>query len=252
MSSTREWNAASYDAVAKPVHQLGQILLDSLDLRGDETALDAGCGCGAVTEALIARLPMGHVIAVDGAPSMVEQARSRLGDRADVRLCDLSSLQLEEPVDVIFSNATFHWVPDHANLYRRLFAALKPGGRLLAQYGGDGNVASVSAAIASVATEPAFRQSLADWGGPWIFDTPQAATIDMERAGFCEISAALHKVTATSDRPHEYLETVILGSHLQRLDEGLRAPFVAAVAAQLEEPLIVDYVRITVSAQRPI
>ena len=252
MTSTRDWNAASYDAVARPVQALGHTLLDRLELRGDETVLDAGCGSGAVTAALVDRVPGGRVIAIDGAPTMVAEARARLGDRADVRLGDLSGLELEEPVDVVFSSATFHWVPDHAGLFRRLHAALRPGGRLLAQYGGDGNIACVRAAIARAAAAPEFAPALAGWPGPWTFDAPDTATAALELAGFTDIAAGLHTVTVTSDRPHEYLETVILGSHLDRLADGLRAPFVAAVAAGLPEPLVVDYVRITVSAVRPL
>jgi trans-aconitate 2-methyltransferase len=251
MSVPRDWNAISYDAVARPVQALGHTLLDRLELQGGETVLDAGCGSGAVTAALVDRVPRGRVIAVDGAPTMVAEARARLGDRADVRLADLSGLELETPVDVVFSSATFHWVPDHETLFRRLHAVLKPGGRLLAQYGGDGNIAEVRAAITRAAAEPPFAASLAGWPGPWTFDAPGVATAALERAGFTDVTAGLHTVTVTSDRPHEYLETVILGGHLQRLPDGLRAPFVAAVAAGLPEPLVVDYVRITVSARRP-
>ena len=101
MTSTRDWNATSYDAVARPVQALGHTLLDRLELQGDETVLDAGCGSGAVTAALVERVPGGRVIAVDGAPTMVAEARARLGDRADVRLADLGGLALEAPVDVV-------------------------------------------------------------------------------------------------------------------------------------------------------
>ena len=78
---------------------------------------------------------------------MVEEARERLGPRADVRVADLTELALDAPVDAILSTATFHWIADHDRLFERLFAALAPGGRLVAQCGGEGNVAAVQAAI---------------------------------------------------------------------------------------------------------
>ena len=89
-------------------------MLERLPLRGDETVLDAGCGTGRVTALLLERLPDGHVVAVDSAPSMVEHAREALGRARDGLLAPTSpSSSLDEPVDAVFSNAVFHWVADH-------------------------------------------------------------------------------------------------------------------------------------------
>ena len=108
MPHTRDWNAASYARTAAPVEAFGHRLLEGLRLRGDETVLDAGCGIGRVTEELIARVPRGRVIGVDGSPAMIGCARERLGRRAEFRVADLVELELEAPVDVVFSSATFH------------------------------------------------------------------------------------------------------------------------------------------------
>ena len=91
MTHTRDWNASSYARTAAPVEAFGHRLLDRLELAGDETVLDAGCGTGGVTELLLARVPEGRVIGVDGSPSMIERARERLGGRADLRVTDLVS-----------------------------------------------------------------------------------------------------------------------------------------------------------------
>src|SRR5919198_3980968 len=136
----RDWDPASYERVGSPVRTFGRALLDRLDLRGDETVLDAGCGSGGVTRELIERVPGGRVIGVDASPSMIEQARAALGDAADWRIADLLALELERPGDVVFSSATFHWIADHERLFARLFEALRPGGRLLAQCGGRGDI----------------------------------------------------------------------------------------------------------------
>jgi trans-aconitate 2-methyltransferase len=139
-----DWDAAAYSRLSTPQTAMGRDVLARLELAGDETVLDAGCGSGNVTELLVDRLPAGRVIAVDGPPSMVREARERLPDRVDVREADLLELELEEPVDAILSTATFHWILDHDRLFARLHAALKPGGRLVAQCGGEGNVAAGS------------------------------------------------------------------------------------------------------------
>ena len=88
----REWNAASYDRMSDPQVAMARDVIDRLDLRGDERVLDAGCGTGRVTELLVERVPNGSVVAVDGSAAMVEQARERLGDRAEVFASDLLEL----------------------------------------------------------------------------------------------------------------------------------------------------------------
>ena len=140
MSSTRDWDATTYDRVSAPQQLWAAEQLDGLALHGDEVVLDAGCGSGKVTLELAARVPNGRVYAVDAAPSMVEYARQALGDRATVFCQDLVELELPEPVDLVFSNATFHWIPDHDALFAALHRNMKPGARLLAQCGGKGNV----------------------------------------------------------------------------------------------------------------
>ena len=140
----REWNATSYERVSAPQEQWGRDVLDRLDLDGDERVLDAGCGTGRVTAALVERLPRGEVVAVDGSPAMVDAGQGAPRRRAPTSFAaDLLELELEPPVDAILSTATFHWIADHDRLFARLHAALKPGGRLVAQCGGAGNVANV-------------------------------------------------------------------------------------------------------------
>jgi trans-aconitate 2-methyltransferase len=251
MTHTRDWNAASYARTAAPVEAFGHRLLDRLELHGEESVLDAGCGTGGVTEELLARVPDGRVIGVDGSRSMVERARERLGTRADLRVGDLLDLELDEPVDVVFSSATFHWIADHDRLFARLFAALKPGGRLLAQCGGAGNIATVVEALEDVAAESPFAEHFAGWRGPWNYAGPGETVARLERAGFVEARAGLHDEPVQPDDPREYFETIMLGSHLERLPHEQRWSFVDRVLAELGEPVTVEYVRLTMSARRP-
>src|SRR3954452_18610793 len=143
MTIAREWDGATYDRVSAPMEAMALPVLARLELRGDETVVDAGCGSGRVTEALLERLPDGRVIGVDASADMLAAARDRLGadPRAELMQAALTELALGEPVDAILSTATFHWIADQAKLYRALHAALRPGGRLVAQCGGEGNIA---------------------------------------------------------------------------------------------------------------
>jgi trans-aconitate 2-methyltransferase len=246
---SRDWDAATYHRVSGPHVEWANVLLDRLDLRGDETVLDAGCGSGRVTLMLLERLPRGRVVAVDQAPSMVEHAREALGGRAQVFRADLLELELDEPVDAVFSNAVFHWVPDHERLFARLFAALRPGGRLVAQCGGEGNVARFHAAAREVASHPPYAEFLAGWQGPWNFAGSDETAERLERAGFERIQTWLEPYPVVPDDPENYLRTVCLGYHLEQLPPELRDEFVSAVLASAGEEL--DYVRLNVIAQRP-
>jgi len=241
----REWNAASYDRMSDPQVAMARDVMDRLDLRGDERVLDAGCGTGRVTALLLERVPNGSVLAVDGSEAMVTQARERLGDRAEVFASDLLEFTLEHPVDAVLSTATFHWIADHEQLFARLYAALKPGGRLAAQCGGFGNVANVQAAIDAI-DHPALR----GWSGPWNFATPQHTKARLEAAGFRDVWTWLQPWPVQPEDPSEYFTTTILGSHLDRLPEPERGPFVDAVLARLDEPVVANYVRLNLLARR--
>ena len=155
MSEVRSWSGAAYDRLSGPMAAMGLAVLERLPLNGDETVIDAGCGSGRVTEALLEQLPRGRVIGVDASASMIDAARERLGDRGELHVADLVSFDLGLRADAILSTATFHWIADHDALFARLRAHLRPGGLLVAQCGGQGNIARVHAAAREVmAIEP--------------------------------------------------------------------------------------------------
>jgi trans-aconitate 2-methyltransferase len=239
-----DWDARSYDRLSGPQQAWGADVLERLELRGDETVLDAGCGTGRVTAMLLERLPRGRVIAVDASPAMTELARAALpADRVEVITCDLLELHLHDAVDAVLSTATFHWILDHRRLFERMHAALRPGGRLVAQCGGAGNIAAVRAA--TDAADPRFE----GWS-PWRFATPEEAEADLHAAGFAQASCWLQPWPVTPSNPHEFVATVVLGAHLDRLPEAERPAFVAAVLERMPRPDIVDYVRLNIEARR--
>lgn len=254
-----EWDARTYERVSGPQVSWGRTVIDRLPLRGDETALDAGCGTGRVTRLLADRLPRGRVIGVDGSQAMVEEATERLADlapRVTVRRADLLQLELEEPVDLIVSTATFHWIIDHDALFRRMFAALVPGGRLVAQCGGAENVAATLEAAARVAASEPYAGALDGLPAGWLFAGPDETIARLEAAGFEDARAWLVDAPAVLDEEEgaEFLATVVLRHHLERLAPELRAPYAEDVAALLRQPdgrIVLDYVRLNMEARRP-
>ncbi len=241
---SRGWDGGAYDRVSEPMERMGLEVLGRLPLRGDETVLDAGCGSGRITEALVERLPRGRVIAVDGSASMIEAARERLGDSADLRVADLVGLELGETVDAVLSTATFHRIADHDALFASLRGALRPGGRLVAQCGGVGNVAGVHAAAEAAGAAAPFAEHFAGWHGPWHFATPDDTERRLHAAGFADVRCWLQERPVTPDEPRDYLRTIVLGAHLERLPADLAGPFVDAVLERLGPKPTIDYVRL--------
>jgi trans-aconitate 2-methyltransferase len=258
---TLEWDASEYEAVSAPQTSWGanllEVFLERRGLRGDEFVVDAGCGTGRVTELLLPHLPEGMVLAVDASEGMVRAARERFAGEPRVRVehQDLLLLEVEEPVDVVFSTATFHWIEDHERLFERLARILKPGGRLVAQCGGRGNISRTLAVIERVMGEDRFKDAFVGWENRWNFADPRATRTRLEAAGFEEVETWLHEEFTEFGSVEElarFLKTVVLRQHLTFLPEAERDPFAAAVTARLAagEGLVVDYVRLNMLATR--
>jgi trans-aconitate 2-methyltransferase len=244
----REWDGASYDRVSDPQVAMGREVLARLRLSGGETVLDAGCGSGRITELLVERLPRGRVIAVDESPSMVEAARARLGATAEVRVADLLELELQEPVDAILSTATFHWISDHESLFGRLHRVLRPGGRLVAQCGGEGNIELLRASARALLEREPYAAHFAGWRAPWNYAGPEESRDRLTAAGFSSADCWLTPAPQQPDHPREFLETVIFEPHVRQLPPELRERFVEELLEHLGEPVIVDYVRLNIDA----
>ena len=241
-----DWDAATYDRVSDPQARWATVVVERIE--GAPTAiLDAGCGTGRVTELLLERFPDAHVIGVDASAAMIDEARRRL-ERHDARVTLLhQSLLRLVPfrVDAVFSNAVFHWIDDHGLLFTNLVECLAPGGQLVAQWGGSGNVARMLAAVDTLGVPGPH---------PRRFATPEETAERLRRAGFTDIRTWLHDEPAdfaTRAAFEEYLRTVCLRCHLDLLEPGERDAFVHAVAERLPDRRI-DYVRINATARRSL
>ncbi len=247
----REWDAGTYHRVSDSQHSWGLEVIERLALQGDETVLDAGCGTGRVTEVIVEKLPNGRVIAVDGSEQMVEKARETLGDDVDVFHADLVDLELDEPVDAVFSNAVFHWIEDHDLLFKRIYAVLRPGGRLIAQCGGRGNVAALVEVIIEVASDPRFASSFESLPSMWNFNGPEETEPRLVAAGFTDAHCWLENKIVAPEDPKAFLRTVTLGPFLDALPAEDRDEFVDRVAERMGTPLELEYVRLNIDARKP-
>jgi trans-aconitate 2-methyltransferase len=239
----RDWDADAYDRLPIPMTGWGVAVVDRMTLRGDERVLDAGCGTGRVTAHLRERLPDGHVVALDGSPSMIERARARLGeDRVSYLVADLLQPIPVDPVDAIVSTATFHWVPDHDRLFANLAAVLVAGGSLTAQCGGRGNIANVSAVLAPMGHDLEWQK---------IFPGPEETVRRLRAAGFADVRCWLADeptLLPREDLPL-YLRAVCMGGIVEGMPDDEADDLVRRVAAAMPEPRI-DYVRLNIDAVR--
>jgi trans-aconitate 2-methyltransferase len=218
------WDAGTYEKVADPQAAWADEIIARSGIKHGDVVLDAGCGGGRVTKKLLELTP--NVIAVDADPNMVEKARESLPDSVPVYHQDLLELDIDDKVDVVFSCAVFHWITDHDRLFKRLHHALKPGGRLVAQCGGYGNIQNV---LDVVGERP----------GRWLYAKPDDTETRLVAAGFSDARAWLEpKPTVPSDMV-TFIETVILHKDPDRHANAER------VAAQIDH---IDYVRLNMEA----
>jgi trans-aconitate 2-methyltransferase len=253
-----DWDAATYDRVAGPQEQWAAEIIARMNLRGDEVVLDAGCGSGRVTRLLRASVPQGRVIGVDASPSMIDNAREALAGEPGIDLyCEnLLALDLPETVDAIFSCAVFHHITDHERLFASLRSALLPGGRLVAQCGGEGNIAEFRDAADSVATMPPWDEYFADMQAPWYYAGQDLTQQRLHAAGFADVKCWLQDKPTIPDDARDFAQSVLLNYHVEHLRDlvdpvtadELAGAFVDDVLAETGDPLELHYVRLNIDA----
>jgi trans-aconitate methyltransferase len=241
----QHWNAAKYARNARFVSDLGMPVLELLAPRSGERILDLGCGDGALTLKL--QQSGCTVTAVDASDDMV-QAASQLG--LDARVVDCERLSFTNEFDAVFSNAALHWMLSANDVVAGVARALKPGGRFVAEFGGYGNVATVTAAVNEAL---ASRQLKIDH--PWFFPAPDIYQDMLESNGFNVQHIELFpRLTPLPGEISAWLET-FYKPFLSAVPESEWAMFVADVCTQLEPNLLddsgiwhVDYVRLRFAA----
>lgn len=246
----KEWDAGAYQRISFPHEEWATAVLERLPLGGDETVLDAGCGSGRVTRMLVERLPDGRVVAVDGSAAMVEKVREVLGPTDESFVADLTALELAEPVDAAVSSAVFHWIEDHETLFARMRAALKPGGRLEAQFGGKGNIEAFSEVSAEVAARAPYAEHLqtGDFEIPWHYYDAGETDERLRAAGFTDVKAWLAPWEVVPPDAREFMRGLVVKPHIDALPPELHERFLDDVLAASGEPLTLRYVRLNVSA----
>ena len=241
MMQQYKWNAADYAKSSSCQQQWAREVIGKLELKGDETLLDIGCGDGKVTAEIAVCLPMGSVLGVDSSAEMLALAQSQYSADAFPNLCfqqqDARSLPFRGEFDVVFSNATLHWVLGHAPVLRGISASLERGGKTLLQMGGRGNAADVVAVVERVIASQEWRGYFQGFGFPYGFYGPEEYQEWLREAGLQVRRVEL----IPKDAAHQgragfegWFRTTWL-PYTQRLPEEKRDAFIAEVVARYLE-----------------
>jgi trans-aconitate 2-methyltransferase len=163
-----EFDAKRYERSSAHQQGWGERLIDELALAGHEHILDLGCGDGRLTAQLAERVPQGRVLGIDASQNMINQAC--LGHRAEnleFRLMDINEMDFQDEFDVIFSNATLHWIKDHQRLLASAHKALRSGGMLRFNFAGQGNCSTFFDVVRRTMSEEPFATAFQGFEWPW-------------------------------------------------------------------------------------
>ena len=253
---SNRWKADLYDAKLDFVSQLGKGIVDLLDPQPGETVLDLGCGTGDLAHEMAMR--GAKVIGMDLSARMIEAARAKYPGISFL-VGDGEQFVPDQPVDAVFSNAALHWMRRPEKVIACVWNALKPGGRFVAEFGGQGNVAAVIGAISRVLER--------DYGidasacHPWYFPSIGQYSTLLEKQGF-RVTFAAHFDRPTPMKDGENGLRLWLDGFADAFFEGLspaeREEAIRNIEAEARDELFrdgvwyVDYRRLRVAAVKPL
>jgi trans-aconitate methyltransferase len=162
-----EFDPIKYEKTSIHQREWGEKLIAELGLVGYESVLDLGCGDGTLTTQIAALLPKGRTVGIDASERMIARAREKEQVNLTFLNMDINNLDFDEEFDVVFSNATLHWIKDHARLLVNVKRALRGHGRIRFNFAGDGNCCHFNEVVREGMKLPKFAEYFAGFEWPW-------------------------------------------------------------------------------------
>lgn len=220
---TYQFDADAYEKASAHQKEWGLRLIGELDLRGNERILDLGCGDGRLTAELARFVPQGSVLGIDASEGMIEAAQKHASNNLRFEVKDIDTLNWDREFDLVLSNATLHWIKDHARLLHNVFRALRAGGVGRFNFAGDGNCSHFFKVIRETMMLPQYRPYFDEFDWPWFMPTTQQYETLMRQSEFGDFRVWAENV----DRFFPGAEAMI-----RWIDQPSLVPFLSYVAQE--------------------
>jgi trans-aconitate 2-methyltransferase len=186
ITENNTWNSSLYNKKHDFVFKYGEYLVQMLTPQEGERILDVGCGTGYLTNLIANSGAM--VTGMDNSIDMIAKARNEY-PHLPFRLASVTDFNFNESYDALFSNAVLHWVTEKEQAVKSMYNNLKPGGRLVLEMGGKGNVQTIIQALKKALIDHGYKQQANR--ELWYFPSLSEYTSLLEKQGF-RVTYAAH------------------------------------------------------------
>lgn len=164
---TFEFDGEKYSRASTHQKEWGNKIISEFELNGDETILDLGCGDGILTAQLATLVPQGFVIGIDASHGMIKAAQKHKRANLEFRLMDITEINFKSKFNLVFSNATLHWIKNHRQLLANIYNCLRNEGIVRLNFAAEGNCSSFFKVIKQVMASEKFCCYFSQFNWPW-------------------------------------------------------------------------------------
>jgi len=228
MNNAFEFDGKKYRQASTHQKEWGNKIIAGLKLKGNERILDLGCGDGILTQQLSQLVPDGFVLGIDSSKGMIETAKEQESVNVSFRLLSINDINFKNEFDLIFSNATLHWIIDHRNLLNRTYNALRKQGIIRFNFAGDGNCSTFFSVIKQVMEHSEYKDYFRAFEWPWYMPRLVDYKLLVESFDFIETNVwgeNTDRYFQTKDEMIKWIDQPSLVPFIKLVDESKRYQF---------------------------
>jgi trans-aconitate 2-methyltransferase len=261
-----DWDPQLYNRFRRYRAEPVEHILSRLQLTDAERIIDLGCGSGENTLELARRSTHGSALGVDGSPAMIEAARkilerepAAIKARVAFEILNVAEFRADRAYSLIFSNATFQWIPDHRALFAACFEALRPGGTIVVQMpANESETAKIE--IGRLAREAPWNTMLGGRDRAFHEEPPEFYAAMLAELGYDRVDCYHLTFHHPMDRPADVVQwyrSTGLRPFLDKLPQERHDEFLEQVTTRLNAayctsgPMTFDFKRLFIWGRRP-
>jgi trans-aconitate 2-methyltransferase len=236
MKTIFEFDGNKYKQASSHQKEWGNKIISEFKLKGNERILDLGCGDGILTHQLSQLVPNGSVLGIDSSRGMIETAKELESTNTSFRLLSINDLDFENEFDLIFSNATLHWIVDHRNLLNRTYKALRKQGIIRFNFAGDGNCSTFISVIKKVMGHSEYKDCFRTFEWPWYMPALDDYKTIVESCNYIEINVwgeNADRFFQTKDEMIKWIDQPSLVPFIKLIDESKKHKFRERVISEM-------------------